>query len=72
MNDLREKINLNLDNPDELEQLNHNNPEEFKKQSDKLNDNWTAKTTELYNYVAKYLDERGIPTSKAKEDSRSQ
>ena len=31
MNDLREKINLNLENPDELEQLNHNNPEEFKK-----------------------------------------
>lgn len=52
--------------------LQKTNPEEFKKQSDKLNDNWTAKTTELYNYVAKYLDERGIPTSKAKEDSRSQ
>lgn len=48
--------------------LQKTNPEKFKKESDKLNNIWTAKTAELYNYVAKYLDEKGIPTSKAKED----
>ena len=42
--------------------------EEFKKEIDTKNDIWTNKTAELYNYVAEYLNERGIPTSKAKED----
>jgi len=48
--------------------LQRSNPEKFKKEIDTKNDNWTKKTTELYNYVAEYLDEKGIPTSKAKED----
>ncbi|MBU1260984.1 MAG: hypothetical protein KJ757_01780 [Planctomycetes bacterium] len=48
--------------------LQRTNPNKFKGENDKLNSIWTAKTAELYNYVAKYLDERGIPTAKAKED----
>lgn len=50
------------------EALQRTNPEKFKKESGELNDIWAAKTAKLYNYVAKYLDERGIPTSKAEED----
>ena len=48
--------------------MQKNNLEEFKKEIDTKNDIWTNKTAELYNYVAEYLNERGIPTSKAKED----
>ncbi len=48
--------------------LQKTNPEKFKKESEELNNIWTAKTAELYNYVAKHLDERGILTSKAKEE----
>ncbi len=48
--------------------LQKTNPKEFEKESAKSRRPWTTKTAELHNYVAEYLDERGIPTAKAKED----
>ncbi len=49
------------------ESLQKSNPEQFEKESKELNNVWTSKTAELHNYVAGYLDERGIPTAKAQE-----
>ncbi len=50
------------------EGLQKTNPKEFEKKSAELKSIWTTKTAELHNYVAEYLDERGIPTVKAEED----
>ena len=50
------------------EGLQKTKPKEFQKKSDQLRNPWTTKTAELHNYVAEYLDKRGIPTAKAIED----
>jgi hypothetical protein len=56
--------NYNESNKD----LQKTDPNMFKEKSNNLNNIWSTKTKELYNYVAKYLDEKGIPTDKAKEE----
>ncbi len=50
------------------EGLQKTNPKAFEKESSQLNSIWTTKTAELHNYVAEYLNQRGVRTAIVKED----